>query len=878
MVELRGDDGGPAEGSRVRRLVPLVLSLLMVAAMGAVGYSVLQSSSEATEASHTQDRLSQDQTLANLAGQYFQLAFKEGFDFASEQAWDLKPNDPGDIARLQALTQRSLLVRQGAAVVGLDGQPLSSFAQSPGLPPPSDPGYAPLRTALLAGKPGLSSIMNVSGVAMGAFAVPIMGNGVPRAVLVAFFRADQSPLQTYVLGVKKEHPEAARFLVDARGTAVTSTDPKLIGTSLADRYPVARAIKGEWGTAEFTYKGVPQVASALSTGIGGWTFVSIEPTSAFFATTRTSRHRQALALLGVMAGGLAGIALLNTRDKRTRRRSEARFRSLVQNASDMIFIVDAEGRGLYASPSVERMLGYPIESLLHQPLLPLVHPDDLALAEATLAQLVITGSGTARMELRMRRADGSYGWYEATGTNQLHDSSVRGIVVNLRDIKERRTFEERLTHQAFHDALTGLPNRALFQDRLTMALSRRRLSDSQVGVLFLDLDRFKVVNDSLGHEAGDRLLEAVAERLKVGVRPEDTLARMSGDEFTVLLEEVNDARDAEMVAERLIGALRSPFIVADREIFVGVSIGIALGARGTSPEDIVRDADLAMYRAKERGRRRYEVFASDLGDQARNRLELESDLRQAIERGELRLHYQPEVNLADRCLVGVEALVRWEHPTRGLLVPGQFISIAEETGLIIPLGAWVLEQACLQLRQWALDYPERRNLRMSVNLSGRQLEQHRRLVDTVASVLQETGIDPGLLTLELTESVLMDNTELNVNTLRELRALGVELAIDDFGTGYSSLNYLKHFPISTLKLDRSFVHGLGNDEADAAIAQSAIGLAHALNLRVTAEGIELDEQLTQLRRMGCDRGQGFHFSRPVPASELEELVEQLQQL
>ncbi|HZQ84877.1 MAG TPA: EAL domain-containing protein [Acidimicrobiales bacterium] len=846
--------------------------------MSAIGFSLVQSSNEAIENSHVQDRLSQDRTLANLTGQYFQLAFKEAYDFASAQTWSLKANDPGDVARLQSLTQRTLLVRQGAALVGLDGKPLSSFSQSPGLPDPSDPGYAPMRSALLAGQPGLSSIMHVSGVAVGALAVPVLQDGAPRAVLVAFFRADQSPLQAYVEGVKKEHPAAARYLVDQRGAAVTSTDPKLIGTDLTGLRPVARAVKGQWGTDQFTYKGVPQVSSALSTGTGGWSFVSVEPSSSFFATARTSRHRQALALLAVMAGGLAAIVLLNARAEMARRRSSARFRSLVQNASDMIMIVDAESRTLYDSPSVGRTLGYRFEDRVGQPSLQLVHPDDLALAEATLAQLLIGGSGTARVELRVRRADGTYGWYEATASNQLHDASVRGIVVNLRDIKERRTFEERLTHQAFHDPLTGLPNRALFQDRLAVALSRRHPSDSQIGVLFLDLDRFKVVNDSLGHEAGDRLLEHVAERLKAGMRPEDTLARMSGDEFTVLLEDVQDARDAEHVAERLIDSLRSPFVVAGREVYVGVSIGIALGRRGATPEDLVRDADLAMYRAKERGRRRYEVFASDLGDQARNRLELESDLRQAIERGELRLHYQPEIDLADRCLVGVEALVRWQHPTRGLLVPAQFIPIAEETGLIIPLGAWVLEQACLELRRWATDHPERRRLRMSVNVSGRQLEQQRRLVDTVASVLQETGVDPGLLTLELTESVLMDNTEVTVTTLRELRALGVELAIDDFGTGYSSLNYLKHFPISTLKLDRSFVHGLGNDDADAAIAQSAIGLAHALNLRVTAEGIELDDQLTRLRAMGCDRGQGFHFSRPVPAAELEELVSQLQQL
>jgi len=876
MVALRRHEGDSSGGSRVRRYVPLVLSLVMVAGMGAIGFGLVRSSGEATEASHTRDRLSQDRTLANLTGQYFQLAFKEAYDFGAEQPWSLKPNDPADVARLHSLTQRSLLVRQGAVVVGLDGRPLSLWSQPPGLPAPTDPGFGPLRSALLAGQPGLSSIMHVSGVAMAALGVPVMKNGTPRAVLVAFFRIDDSPLQSYVLGIKKEHPAAVRFLVDGQGTAATSTEPKLLGTNLASEAPVARAIKGQWGIAQFKRDGVWQTATSLSTGVGGWSLVTREPTSSFFASARSAHQQQSLALIGVLAAALAGLALINTRAETARRRTEARFRSLVQNASDMIMIVDAEGHVLYDSPAVERMLGWSPAERVGKPALPLVHPDDLPLAQELLADLVTTPDRLARMEIRVRRSDGTYGWYESCGQNLLHDPSVRGIVVNLRDIRERRTYEERLTHQAFHDPLTGLPNRALFHDRLEVALSRRRSADAEVGVLFLDLDRFKVVNDSLGHEVGDRLLEAVAERLRAVVRPEDTLARMSGDEFTVLIDEVLDVKDVEHVAGRLIESLRAPFVVAGREIFVGVSIGIALGGVGVSPEDIVRDADLAMYRAKERGRRRYEVFASDLGDQARNRLELESDLRMAIETGQLRLHYQPEVDLTDQRLVGVEALVRWEHPTRGLLVPAQFITIAEETGLIIPLGAWVLEQACLELRKWTLEHPGRPGLRMSVNVSGRQLEQHKRLVETVRSVLRETGVDPGLLTLELTESVLMDNTEVTVSTLRELRALGVELAIDDFGTGYSSLNYLKHFPISTLKLDRSFVHGLGNDDADAAIARSAIGLAHALNLRVTAEGIELDEQLEQLRDMGCDRGQGFHFSRPVPAAELEELISELQ--
>ena len=876
MAKLRGQHGRPRGTNRVWRFAPLAVSVALVMVMATVGLNLLGSSNQRADDTHTQDRLSQDKTLASLTKQYFQFAFKEAFDFGGAQAWTFKPADPGDVARLQALATNSVLLQQGAALVGLDSVPLSAWSQPPGLPGAADPGFRPLVSSLLAGQPGLSSVMHVGPVPMVAVGVPVLRDGVPRAVLVAFFRADQSPLQGYVDGLRALQPHAVRMLVDSSGVVVASTDAARIGHSFATDPPVAEGRRGKHGVSRFRRNGTWYVATSLPVGVGGWGSVVEEPTASFFSATKSARHRVDLALIGLLAIATAGLTLLNTRAETVRRRAEARFRSLVQNAADMIIILDADGRVIYDSPAVERALGYQPEDRLGQPSLELVHTDDLHAIESALADLLASPLGTVvRREMRVRRAAGDYGWFEATATNLLTDPSVRGIVVNLRDIRERRMFEEQLTHQAFHDPLTALPNRSLFHDRLRMALSRRRPPESQVAVLFLDLDRFKVVNDSLGHDMGDQLLIAVADRLGTCIRPEDTLARMSGDEFTVLVEDVRDVFAIEQVANRLIECLRSPFSIGDREVFVGVSIGIALG-HGGQPEDLLRDADLAMYRAKERGRHRYEIFASDLGEQARNRLELEADLRQAIEQDQLRVYYQPEIDLADGRLIGVEALVRWEHPTRGLLLPAHFIGVAEETGLIIPLGAWVLEQACLELRRWLTNHPDRPPLSMSVNVSGRQLAQHRRLVDTVASVLQETGIDPGLLTLELTESVLMDNTDVTVTALHELRDLGVHLAIDDFGTGYSSLNYLKHFPISILKLDRAFVHGLGNDAADAAIAQSAIGLAHALHLRVTAEGIELDEQLSQLRAMGCDQGQGFHFSKAVPAFELDELVRQLE--
>jgi len=413
----------------------------------------------------------------------------------------------------------------------------------------------------------------------------------------------------------------------------------------------------------------------------------------------------------------------------------------------------------------------------------------------------------------------------------------------------------------------------LFHDRLRMALARRHQPDVRVAVLFVDLDRFKVVNDSLGHDVGDQVLLAVGQRLQTCLRDEDTLARMSGDEFTILLDGVTGETDAVHVANRIIDALRRPFAIAGQEIFAGASIGIALAQPGDAPDDLVRQADLAMYRAKERGRLRCEVYAADMTDRARRRMELESDLRRALDNAELRLHFQPEVDLSDYRVVGFEALARWEHPRHGLLLPAQFIALAEESGLIVPLGAWVLEEATRQCRIWMDANPGGPSLRVSVNVSARQLQLQHAFVDTVAKALQDSGLPPSLLTLELTETVLLGDTQGAIPILRDVRALGVALALDDFGTGYSSLNYLKHFPISELKLDRSFVQGLGDDSADAAIARSTIALAHSLGISVTAEGIELLEQLAQLQTMGCDRGQGYHFSRPVPSDQVPDLLD-----
>jgi len=418
-----------------------------------------------------------------------------------------------------------------------------------------------------------------------------------------------------------------------------------------------------------------------------------------------------------------------------------------------------------------------------------------------------------------------------------------------------------MVHQALHDALTGLPNRALFLDRLEHALARAIRGGSEVAVLFLDLDRFKTVNDSLGHAAGDELLCAVSRRIVGCMRAADTAARLGGDEFAVLLEDLDSTHEAVRVAERIIAALEEPIGVADREVFVGASIGIATGAYGAA--DLLRHADVAMYRAKALGKGRYAMFEAGMQAEVMDRLDLEADLQRAVDRGELAVFYQPIIALGTGELAGHEALVRWRHPTRGLLAPGAFIPLAEETGLVAPIGRFVLREACRQAARWAAFVP---GLTMNVNLSGRELEDPR-LLDDVTAVLRATGLPAERLVLEITETVLMQDTEATIERLRALRALGVRLAVDDFGTGYSSLRYLNRFPLDVLKMAKPFVDGLGSPDGDPALARAIIELGSDLGLHIVAEGIERSPQLAHLQRLGCPYGQGFWFARPMPAAE-----------
>jgi diguanylate cyclase (GGDEF)-like protein/PAS domain S-box-containing protein len=553
-----------------------------------------------------------------------------------------------------------------------------------------------------------------------------------------------------------------------------------------------------------------------------------------------------------------------------RRKGEERFRALVQHAADVIVILGADGYVRYTSPAAVQAWGRSSVDLEGTPIRQLVHPEDRETA-AQLIDVVQKSGETSTAEFRLAHTDGSWRDFEVVATNLLQQAAVGGIVLNCHDVTESKALGSQLRELAFHDPLTGLANRALLADRLEHALARANRQHQPVAMMLLDLDDFKFVNDSLGHQAGDALLSEVGVRVRRCLRTEDTAARLGGDEFAVLLEDVRTQDEVLTVAERLLAELRDPIAVAGREVTVGMTIGVTLSTpAGESYDDLIRRADLALYRAKAQRKGSYALFDPSMEATAMQRLEIESDLRHALERGELRLVYQPILTLQEGHLAEVEALLRWQHPRRGTISPADFIPVAEETGLIVPIGQWVLEEACRQARAWHQQYPSARHLVMSVNLSARQF-QRASLVADVERTLRQTGIDPHCLKLEITESVLMHDVETAIATCRALKELDVQLAIDDFGTGYSSLGQLKRLPFDTLKIDRSFVDGLGNDEQDTAIVQSVVTLAKSLNLSVTAEGIETQIQHAQLRLLGCERGQGFLFARPQGAELITAL-------
>jgi diguanylate cyclase (GGDEF)-like protein/PAS domain S-box-containing protein len=560
--------------------------------------------------------------------------------------------------------------------------------------------------------------------------------------------------------------------------------------------------------------------------------------------------------------------VLNARDVTERRWAEAelreaqeRFRSAFEHAPIGMALAGIDGELFRVNRALARMLGRAEDELLGVSVLDLTHPDDQATMRAHLDKLVVGEIPTYRIEQRYLHTDGREVW-TAISASLVRDSvgTPMYVVHQIEDVTARRRDGERLAHQAIHDPLTGLPNRLLFVDRLRRALAED--PHGRTAVLFLDLDHFKVINDSLGHSAGDRLLVTIADRLRNAVRPHDTVARFGGDEFTVLCRDVPDERVAAEIAERIASAVSKPVHLSEGEVYVTISAGIALsGGDMETPETLLRNADAAMYGAKERGRARFEMYAAASRDQAVTHLRTGSELRRALELGELRVFYQPILNLETARISGFEALVRWEHPERGLVGPDQFIPLAEETGLVVPIGSWVLEQACRQAAQWHADGAP---VSISVNLSPRQLAEPT-LPATIAAVLDRSGVDPTRVWLEITESTLMRDAESAVSMLHALRSLGVRLAVDDFGTGYSSMTYLKRFPVDSLKVDRSFVDGLGREPEATAICTAVVSLAHALGMGAVAEGVETPEQLAALRALGCEHAQGYLFGRPAPA-------------
>jgi diguanylate cyclase (GGDEF)-like protein/PAS domain S-box-containing protein len=555
----------------------------------------------------------------------------------------------------------------------------------------------------------------------------------------------------------------------------------------------------------------------------------------------------------------------------TKHESEQRFRALVHRATDMITVIDATGCVHYDSPAVERILGWAPPERFGRSAGAFVHPDDRQAASVAWNAVIADPQRPQTIEMRLLDSTGSWHWAESTFTNLLDEATVEGIVINHRVVDERKALQDELKHRAWHDSLTGLANRGLLRGRVEGSVPALRPDGDPASVLFIDLDDFKTVNDGLGHDAGDRLLVQVSERLVRCVGPSDLVARLGGDEFAVLVAASPDGPAAGgIIAQRIIHAMQEPFDVGGHQMYVSTSIGIATCAPGfTDADSVLMQADIAMYHAKANGKNQFVYFTDEMHQGVLHRLAVESWLRDALARNQFQVHYQPIVTLADQKIDAVEALARWEHPSLGLLTPADFIDIAEETGLIVPLGKIVLQDACHQIRRWRDHYDE--HMVVSVNLSAAQLRDSE-IVECVRAALDEAGLPPAALMIEVTEGALIGDVAGARSVLESLHQLGVTIAIDDFGTGYSSLSHLQQFPVDVIKVDKSFVDGLcrGNDEAT--LVRSVLAIGAEFGLQVVAEGIQSAEQDAELRRLGCDYGQGYFYATGMPVRQLDDLL------
>ena len=554
--------------------------------------------------------------------------------------------------------------------------------------------------------------------------------------------------------------------------------------------------------------------------------------------------------------------------------SEERYRELVENANDIIYTTDLRGRLTSLNKAGEALTGYRVGRDSEISILTVIAPEFHQLVQHMNEQMFLIGSLRTNYEIEIFAADGRRLTLEVSSRILMRDNKPIGIHSIARDITQRKETEQQLMRDAFYDGLTELANRALFMDHLRLTIERSKgRAKSPYAVLFLDIDRFKVINDSLGHLEGDELLKQVAARLNSAVRHGDLVARLGGDEFVILAGELPNEAHAVLVAERVQAAMREPFYLKDGEVFVTVSVGIDVAEDGEkSAEDMIRDADTAMYRAKSKGRAQYQIFNKSMREQASKQLQIDTEMRHALERNEFEMYYQPIVEIATEKFIGFEALVRWCHPTLGVISPFEFINAAEENGLILPLGSWILEESCRQLRVWQTKYEHAANITVAVNLSPKQFSQAN-FPEIVSDILVKTGLNPKCLKLEITESQIMENDMEAIRMMHKLRDLKIELSLDDFGTGYSSLSYLHRLPVNYLKIDRSFVSRMSKSAKNADIVMTIIRLAQNLKKKVIAEGVETAEQLEQLRNLKCEFAQGYFFSKPMSAPIAGDYVE-----